>query len=332
MLSRLTRPAALASVALCSLALLTACGDDASSGVKEASGFDAVSISGPVGEEPTFDWKAALKPGDTQDEVLEEGDGTALKDGDQLLVNFAVSDDFSRDVSYSTYGDDTGASVLTVGTDVEPQQAQDLITQLIEEHVKSGMKTGTRLAFTVDVKKEWGDTGLYLTGIDVGNEDGIAVVADLEAVPLDGPKGKSKAAPSWAPKIEQEKGDLTGLDSSAEAAPDAKATDLTKAILVEGTGPTVEKGDEIIANYIGQVYDADKPFDLSYDDKSPASFTIGTGAVVKGWDEGLVGVKVGSRVLLRIPPKLGYGKQGNSQAGIKGTDTLYFVIDVLATA
>ncbi len=54
------------------------------------------------------------------------------------------------------------------------------------------------------------------------------------------------------------------------------------------------------------------------------------GTVVKGWDDGLVGQTVGSRVLLAIPPELGYGKTGNEDAGISGTDTLYFVVDILA--
>jgi len=51
--------------------------------------------------------------------------------------------------------------------------------------------------------------------------------------------------------------------------------------------------------------------------------------VIPGWNDGLPGVTVGSRVMLVIPPAYGYGKAGNSQAGIKGTDTLVFVIDIL---
>jgi peptidylprolyl isomerase len=78
------------------------------------------------------------------------------------------------------------------------------------------------------------------------------------------------------------------------------------------------------------VYGGKKPFDESYSKGQPTSFPIGVGQVVPGWDKTLVGTKVGSRVLLAIPPKDGYGESGNPQAGIKGTDTLYFVVDVLA--
>jgi peptidylprolyl isomerase len=85
-----------------------------------------------------------------------------------------------------------------------------------------------------------------------------------------------------------------------------------------------------VVNYLGQVYGGDAPFDSSFSRGAPTSFQIGVGAVVKGWDKALVGRAVGSRVLLSIPPDLGYGEEGNKQAGIKATDTLYFVVDILA--
>ncbi len=60
-----------------------------------------------------------------------------------------------------------------------------------------------------------------------------------------------------------------------------------------------------------------------------ADFVIGNGQVIAGWDEGLVGQTVGSQVLLVVPPDKGYGTAGNTDAGIKGTDTLVFVVDIL---
>jgi peptidylprolyl isomerase len=72
-------------------------------------------------------------------------------------------------------------------------------------------------------------------------------------------------------------------------------------------------------------------FDNSYDRGSSISFPIGVGAVIGGWDDGLVGQQVGSRVLLSIPPHLGYGPRGMPAAGIRGADTLVFVVDILGT-
>ncbi len=121
----------------------------------------------------------------------------------------------------------------------------------------------------------------------------------------------------------------TSLDFTGT--PQARASRRSPRPSSRATGATVEKGQSIAVNYLGQVYEGKKPFDESYSKGQPAAFPIGAGGVVPGWDKTLVGVKVGSRVVIsRSRPRTGYGEQGNPQAGIKGTDTLYFVVDVLA--
>lgn len=112
--------------------------------------------------------------------------------------------------------------------------------------------------------------------------------------------------------------------------PTSAPEDLGLAVLVQGSGEQVEAGDDIEVHYYGQVWDG-RMFDNSYDRGSSISFPIGVGAVIGGWDDGLVGQQVGSRVLLSIPPHLGYGERGMPAAGIRGTDTLVFVVDVVGT-
>lgn len=116
---------------------------------------------------------------------------------------------------------------------------------------------------------------------------------------------------------------LTFSDASAP-------TDLSRVVLSEGDGAVVASGDLLAVDYLGQIYGG-KVFDNSYDRKEPAAFAIGAGKVIAGWDSGLVGMKVGSRVMLSIPPDQGYGPDGNDQAGIAGTDTLVFVVDIVGT-
>lgn len=111
-------------------------------------------------------------------------------------------------------------------------------------------------------------------------------------------------------------------------AEDLASPDLQVEVLVPGDGPVVEPGDQIICNYLGQVWNGEV-FDNSYDRGSALDFQIGVGMVIRGWDDGLVGQRVGSRVLLSIPSELGYGSRGVPQAGIKGGDTLVFVTDIL---
>jgi peptidylprolyl isomerase len=107
---------------------------------------------------------------------------------------------------------------------------------------------------------------------------------------------------------------------------------LVTEVVKEGDGPEVKKGELLTANYLGQIWRDGKVFDNSYDRGAPASFPIGIGGVIAGWDEGLVGKKIGSRVVMSIPPDKGYKEQGNEQAGIKGDDTLIFVVDLVSSA
>jgi FKBP-type peptidyl-prolyl cis-trans isomerase len=101
---------------------------------------------------------------------------------------------------------------------------------------------------------------------------------------------------------------------------------LKVKVLKEGSGQKVKKGDSLSANYLGQLWKG-KEFDSSWKRGQPATFQIGTGKVIKGWDEALVGKKLGSRVELVVPPAKGYGKQGQPPT-IPKNATLVFVVDL----
>ena len=103
---------------------------------------------------------------------------------------------------------------------------------------------------------------------------------------------------------------------------------VTKDLIV-GTGATAEKGDQVTVNYVGKLFSTGKVFDASWNRKETfGPFEIGVGAVIKGWDDGLVGMKVGGRRELIIPPALAYGKAG-SPPTIPANATLVFVVDLL---
>jgi peptidylprolyl isomerase len=99
--------------------------------------------------------------------------------------------------------------------------------------------------------------------------------------------------------------------------------------LIKGTGPAAKAGDPVTVNYIGVNYADGKPFDNSYDRGQPFPFQLGGGQVISGWDNGLVGMKVGGRRMLIIPPSQGYGAQGQPPV-IKPNETLVFVVDLLS--
>ncbi|MFJ7102943.1 FKBP-type peptidyl-prolyl cis-trans isomerase [Streptomyces albogriseolus] len=107
--------------------------------------------------------------------------------------------------------------------------------------------------------------------------------------------------------------------------------DLAVKTVIAGGGRTIAENDFIVAHYLGQVWSTAKVFDNSYDRKEPLAIQLAQGTIIDGWRYGLVGKKTGSRVQMAVPPTWGYGEQGNAQAGIKGTDTLVFVVDVQDT-
>ena len=107
---------------------------------------------------------------------------------------------------------------------------------------------------------------------------------------------------------------------------------LVKKDLIVGTGATAVTGDQVALNYVGELYSNGKVFDASWKDtpgKAFGPFQLGAGAVIKGWDEGVVGMKVGGRRELIIPPSLAYGKAGRPPT-IPANATLIFVVDLLS--
>jgi peptidylprolyl isomerase len=97
--------------------------------------------------------------------------------------------------------------------------------------------------------------------------------------------------------------------------------------LITGTGAAAQPGDTITVNYVGALYNNGKVFDASWNRNQPLSTPLGEGGLIKGWDQGLVGMRVGGRRELIIPPSLAYGKSG--QGPIPGNSTLIFVVDLL---
>jgi peptidylprolyl isomerase len=107
---------------------------------------------------------------------------------------------------------------------------------------------------------------------------------------------------------------------------------LVKKDIIVGTGATAKDGSQVSVNYVGKLYENGKVFDSSWKDtpgKAFGPFQLGAGAVIKGWDQGLVGMKVGGRRELIIPPDLAYGAAGQPPT-IPKNATLVFVVDLLA--
>jgi peptidylprolyl isomerase len=109
-------------------------------------------------------------------------------------------------------------------------------------------------------------------------------------------------------------------------------THLVKIDLIKGKGTVATAHSTVTVNYVGKLYKNGKVFDASWNRKQPfGPFQLGEGAVIQGWDEGLVGMRVGGRRELIIPPGLAYKKAG-SPPSIPPNATLVFVVDLLAVS
>jgi peptidylprolyl isomerase len=299
---------------------LAACGDD--SGDPEGntsqggSTLESLSIEGEPGANPEVTWDGELQATDVESKVLTEGEGDEVESGDQVFVHIWIGNGATQEMAYSTY-DGQEPQLLTV----DDQSLSPLFLEGVEGHT-----IGSRVALAASAETAFGPEGN--TALGIGNKDTILTVIDIISGIGDGADGKELKAPAWAPGLQGDEDAPTGLDFAGTPKPTEK---LQQAVLVQGDGAVVAQGQTIAVNYLGQVYKGAKPFDESFTG-NPASFQIGTGAVIKGWDQALVGKTVGSRVIMAVPPKIGYGEQGNKSAGIKGTDTLYFVVDILGAA
>ena len=114
----------------------------------------------------------------------------------------------------------------------------------------------------------------------------------------------------------------------------AEKPSFTKTDSVVGTGATAEAGQTVSVHYTGWLYDASAPenrgekFDSSVDRGQPFEFPLGGGRVIKGWDEGVVGMKIGGKRTLIIPSEMGYGDRGAGRI-IKPGSTLLFDVELL---
>jgi FKBP-type peptidyl-prolyl cis-trans isomerase len=145
---------------------------------------------------------------------------------------------------------------------------------------------------------------LVLTGC--GGDGGETSAGSLEDITVEGGTGQ-------APRVEFEDG-FSVQQTQVET-------------LVQGDGAKVAAGDTVNVHYVGLNGRSGQQFESSWERGEPAEFTLGQG-LIAGFEKALVGQQVGDRVLVAIPPKDGYGSQGNPQIDARGTDTLIFVIDI----
>lgn len=280
----------------------------------------SVKVSGAFGKAPTMSVpKAAPSPKKQVKEVI-HGKGRAVAKDDFVVVHI---------VGYK-WNRSGGKELLNTYAKAKPasgQAAQLTGLPALDKEI-AGRTAGTRLELTLPFK-DVGDqvaqalqltkTDDFVVSVDVMNT--FAKTASAQGTP-------QKLDDAKLPSVTVSK---PGTAPTVKIPSNSPPSKLQVKTLVQGSGPAVGKGQTLIAQYHGVLWRNGKVFDSSWQHGSPAGFAIGAGQVIPAWDNGLVGQKAGSRVLLVVPPKDGYGSKGSQDGSIKGTDTLVFVVDILGS-
>jgi peptidylprolyl isomerase len=248
--------------------------------------------------------------------TLIQGNGTTLTKTEALAANFVLY--FWQGKSSSLKANTYTSSPTVIGGTMLPGLESALI----------GKKVGSRILAVIPPSQGYGTSGNSQLGI-TGSTTLVFVIDVLKAY--------ADTAGATGAQVSSGGGNLPTVSAKSGTAPSVifpssgPPSALVSKTLVKGKGATVAKGDYVIAQYAGYIWRTKKVFGSSWSSGSPFGFTIGASPeqVIPGWDKALVGQTVGSRVMLSIPPAQGYGSAGASQAGIKGNDTLLFVVDII---
>jgi peptidylprolyl isomerase len=302
-------------------AAVAGCGSSGSSSAPTDNNSAVKITSLTAGKAPTITIPSGAPSAKLVTKVLSKGSGRVLAPTDSYLANFTVEiwRGKTHKVLFSSYKSTPEVLPVTIG-----------LSGL--QKAMSGVTVGSRVLAVLPPKYAYGPQGNSQVGVKP-NDTLVWVVDVLQAfAATQGATGKNITNGGGAlPKVTVQTG--TGPQIAIpKTNPPAK---LVKTTLVQGTGAPVKAGQSIVVRYVGSIWRTGKPFNDNWPTTSapttpPNVFQLGQ--LIPAWNTGLVGVPVGSRVMLVVPPAEGYGKTGQSSAGIKPTDTLVFVIDILSTA
>jgi FKBP-type peptidyl-prolyl cis-trans isomerase len=276
----------------------------------------SVKVSGAFGTTPAVSIPKLDANSKLAVKTVIQGTGTTVTKADAMAANFVLY--FWQGKSSSLKANTFTSNPTVIGGTMLP----GLETALI------GQKVGSRVLAVIPPADGYGTAGNSQLGI-TGSTTLVFVIDVLKSYPdTASASGAQESNGGGAlPTVTAHTGSAPTITVPSNNPP---STLVTKT-LIKGTGPKLVKGQYVIAQYTGYIWRTKKVFDSSWTDGSPFGFVIGASPeqVISGWDTGLAGQTVGSRVMLVIPPKDGYGSSGQSDAGIKGTDTLVFVVDII---
>jgi len=300
---------------------LAGCGDSGSDPAGETqavstaeaktTSLDGVTVEGEPDAEPTVSFETPLVIEESAHTVLSEGDGEPVAEGQQVTANMTMVSGTSGEVIESSYQAESPS-----GFPMDTAQInQALFDALVDVPV------GSRVLLSLNGSPQSGqpaETLIYVVDL---------VSAEEIPEPLERASGEPQEPAEGLPEVST---DDAGVPSITQPEGDAPA-ELVVEPTILGEGAEVSEGQTVSVHYSGWLWDdASQTFDSSWDRGEPFAVEgVGAAPVIDGWNEALIGQKVGSQILVVIPPEKGYGAQG-SPPSIPGDATLVFVIDILS--
>lgn len=262
-----------------------------------------VQVTGAAGAQPNVQFGLPFREAEQTTRLISAGTGAPLADGQQLTVQMAGWRGDTGELVSSTWDDGATENFTFGGVQFE------FLTQAL-----AGANVGAQLLWAVPTA-ELGDDGEPVTYL------WLLEIEDAVTLP-DRAEGAAVTPPEHLPVVTLAADGAPTIDIPADFEP---TDELVVQTLIEGTGPEVQPNATVTVHYTGWLTDG-TVFDSSWESGQTASF--GLHQVIQGWGEGLVGQRVGSQVLLIVPPEYGYGP--DDFGPIPGGSTLIFVVDILA--
>ena len=270
--------------------------------------LDDLKVSGSFGAKPTVDFSQALSSKVIETKVISEGTGPVILGKQFVKFDYTVVNGTTNaNLGESTYDSSGGEAQF-----LAPGNTVDIC------HGLSGVKEGSRVAMLIPAgvaAPEDTDT--------IKKTDSVLFVLDINKVYLQGTSTEAKPAANGMPSVVFAPDGTPGVTMPKTSAP----AEFKSQFFLDGSGEKVALGDTVTLNYSGFLWESGSLFDSSWANGQPQQFQVSEGSLIGGFVKALVGSKTGSKMVVVIPPELGYGEQGNDT--IPGNATLVFVIEVL---
>lgn len=286
-----------------------------------AADVELPDVTGSFGHPPHVAFDGGEPPSTAAWDVVIQGEGAAVTEDDLLVVD-QVTYRWTPEgqEAASTYA--SGERVFVAMPELAealPPVGEALVGQAVHSRVVAAVPPQTAGPDGEDAEDEAGGApSLVIIDIHDRYPAGMTIDAAPDGAEFDGGDALASVA-----AVDGQRPRVTVPDS---AAPE----DLGTQVLVEGEGTIVTEGARVVTQYTGVVWRTGEEFDSTWDYGAvPKEFRLDHESVIAGWIDGLTGQRAGSRVMLTVPPDLGYGSGGNTAVGIAADETLVYIIDIL---